>query len=318
MDPFAKEWALFLDRCLQHRIKAELFDAAVVQLHAKSPLPGRKLAALLLKPRSAAASSIDPRLVVYCERLLALKKIDASDLLAAAFQHSKDRPPTAPEEESESREDSSRWLNPPELEEIIFDRLHKAFSTGARPTSGAEGVRTVAIITRWMSAMVTSHTSDSMFQAMAGIQQHPHQSSINIREGLGMLVVALIENPKVLDLLSKKQLKGTTSCCLDRHIISGNMLTSSDVRKAFAQSLSSFIPFLSQTSLQIANRLELSQKEHEFHDKPLVTVNGDTGEGLDVAALQLDAVIDLPNINTRAGLYIFLNSLVSGIPTCFY
>lgn len=90
-----------------------------------------------------------------------------------------------------------------------------------------------------------------------------------------------------------------------------------DLRKSFAQSLSSFIPFLShssvgsQNSLQIAGRLEISQKQHDFHDKP-ATVAGDTNgdTGLEVAALQLEAVMDLPTLNTRAGLYIFTNSLV--------
>jgi hypothetical protein len=88
----------------------------------------------------------------------------------------------------------------------------------------------------------------------------------------------------------------------------------SDVRKTFIQPLSTFIQFLSQTSLQIANRLELSQKEHDFHDKSLATANGDTSEnpGLEVAAaLHLENVLDLALLNTRAGLYIFLNSLVS-------
>lgn len=92
----------------------------------------------------------------------------------------------------------------------------------------------------------------------------------------------------------------------------------SEIRKFFVQSLSSFIPFLnhnssgSNTSLSLAQRLEISQKQHEFYDK-LPTVNGDTNDnsGLEVAALQLDAVIDLPPVNTRAGLYVFLNSLVS-------
>lgn len=68
----------------------------------------------------------------------------------------------------------------------------------------------------------------------------------------------------------------------------------------------------SQTSLQLANRLEMSQKQHEFYEK-LPTVNGEPNEsqGLEVAALQLDeAVMDLANENTRAGLYVFLNALV--------
>lgn len=97
------------------------------------------------------------------------------------------------------------------------------------------------------------------------------------------------------------------------------MLTKTpDIRKSFTQSLSSFIPFLSHTSvgsqnsLQLATRLEISQKQHDFYDK-LPTIDGEANAnpGLEVAALQLEAVMDLPILNTRAGLYIFLNSLVT-------
>jgi mediator of RNA polymerase II transcription subunit 5 len=208
MDSLVKEWTLFLDRCLETRIRADLFDAAATQLHRQSPLPGRKIAALLLRPRSAAANSLDPRVIIYVERLLALKKVDASDVLSAAFQHSRDRPARAGDEGVASKEDSSRWHNPPELEEIIFHRLHKAFSTGERPVSNAEAVRTLIVVTGWMASMVTSHTSDSMIQAMAGIQQHPQQQSLNVREALGMLLVGLIENIRILELLTKDELKG--------------------------------------------------------------------------------------------------------------
>ncbi|KAF2709359.1 Med5-domain-containing protein [Pleomassaria siparia CBS 279.74] len=296
MDSLIKEWSLFLDRCLENRIRADLFDAAATQLHGQSPLPGRKLAALLLKPRSPAASSLDPRVIVYVERLLALRKVDASDVLSAAFQYSRDRPARAADEGVAAKEDLSRWCNPPELEESIFHRMHKAFSSAERPVTNTEAVRTLIVVAAWMSAMVTSHTSDSMIQAMAGIQQHPQQQSLNVREALGMLLVGLTENTKILELLTKEEFK--------------------DVRKTFVQSLSSFVPFISQTSIQIAQRLEISQKDHDFHDKPLGHTNGNANEnaGLEVATLQLGQVLDLPSINTRAGLYIFLNALLIARP----
>jgi mediator of RNA polymerase II transcription subunit 5 len=64
--------------------------------------------------------------------------------------------------------------------------------------------------------------------------------------------------------------------------------------------------------LQIANRLEMSQKQHEIHDKSSA-IGGEAAEstGLEVAALQLETVMDLPIINTRAGLFVFLNAMVS-------
>lgn len=98
----------------------------------------------------------------------------------------------------------------------------------------------------------------------------------------------------------------------------------SEVRKGLSKALSSFIPFLSnnsagsQTSLSLANRLEISQKQHDLCEK-LPNVNGEGGEsaGLEVAALQLDAVMELPQANTRAGLYVFLNALVSHYAAAF-
>lgn len=84
-----------------------------------------------------------------------------------------------------------------------------------------------------------------------------------------------------------------------------------------AQALSSFIPFLShnslgsQSSLDIANRLEISQKQHQFYEKS-ATIDGvqNGNANLEVAALQLDAVMEMPMVSSRAGLYVFLNSLV--------
>jgi mediator of RNA polymerase II transcription subunit 5 len=53
-----------------------------------------------------------------------------------------------------------------------------------------------------------------MIQAMVeGVQQHPQQSSINVREGLGMLIVNLIENNKTLQLLDKDHAKGRSIIC---------------------------------------------------------------------------------------------------------
>jgi hypothetical protein len=47
-----------------------------------------------------------------------------------------------------------------------------------------------------------------MIQAMAGIQQEPHQQSINVRDGLGMLIVGIIENQKMLNILNNPKGKG--------------------------------------------------------------------------------------------------------------
>lgn len=200
-----KEWTVYIDRCLNQRIPVDVFDAATAQLYRKSPLPGRKLSAILLKPRSPAANNVDPRVITYLERLLALRKVDASDVLSATFYYSKDR---SPKVGGDGLEEDSKWTNAPELEEVVCHRLHKTFAAEERPLSNTEGLQTLVVVTRWMQAIVTSHTSDTMMQAMAGISQHPQQQPINVREALGVLVVGLIENSKVLLILNHPTTKG--------------------------------------------------------------------------------------------------------------
>lgn len=203
-----KEWGVFISRCIEQRVQPELFEAAAAQLHSKSPLPGHKLAALLLQPRNQGPLSVDPRLVVYLERLLTTKRISASDVLSSAFKYSKDQP-------SKTGKDGvakgSQPHIPPELEEIILNRLAKGFQIEERPQTNTEGRETLQIVSRWMQAIVTSHTSDTMIQAMAGIQQQPQQQSINVRDSMGVLVVAIVENPKMLRILNHSSMKGKIS-----------------------------------------------------------------------------------------------------------
>lgn len=319
MEPAVKDWTRFISRSLEHRIPADLFAAAATQLHTQSPIPGQKIAVALLRPQNA-LSTIDPRVIIYFERLLALKLFDAPDVLCAAFLFSKDYRPSSKTADNATSTDGNsnakrpRRKIPSELEEIIFHRLHKAFAAEERPVSVNEGIRTLRVVTRWMAEMVTAHTSESMIQAMAGMQQQPEQKSINVREGLGMLVVGVIENSKMISILNHPRGKGRSKLQASMHHDSDFGL---DIRKEFIQSLNSFIPFLSnqsagsQTSLQLANRLEMSQKQHDFYEK-LPAVDGDANESpnLDVAALQLEAVMDLPSLNTRPGLYVFMNALV--------
>jgi len=203
MESMEKDWRLCLDGCLERRIPKTVFAAIVAQLHAKSPLPGRRIAALLLRPRSTGVSSVDPRIIVYTEQLLESKKVNAAEVLSSTFQYSKDRLPKTAGPVKEMQ-----WHNPPELEENIFHRLHKSFAAERRPITNNEGISTLIIITRWMQSLVTSHTSDTMLQAISGIQQQPQQQSINLREGLAMLVVGIIENSKMLHILNHPKVKG--------------------------------------------------------------------------------------------------------------
>jgi mediator of RNA polymerase II transcription subunit 5 len=271
MDSMLEEWTVFLHRCMENRVQPDLFAAAVAQLHAKSPLPGRKLAALLLRPRAAGASSIDPRAVIFLEQLLVLNKVDASDVLTVTFLCSKDRLPKTGEENPPK---NAQWNNPPELEEIIFHRLHKAFASEERPVNSTEGLRTLIVVTRWMQVMVTSHTSDTMIQAMAGIQQ-PQQQSIGVREGLAMLVVGITENSKILRILNNPKSKGKR------------------ISRYFLTRFPYFYPHSPITHLTMHNHLRKDRHTQKFH--PIAVLFRS------ISIQQLDRVADIsiPGQQTR-------------------
>jgi len=91
-------------------------------------------------------------------------------------------------------------------------------------------------------------------------------------------------------------------------------LTNSKIeqREILAHALTVFIPFWAQTSPQHAqniSRLEDAQKHHSLVEE--IPKMGADDSTMDVAAaVQIEAVLDLPFMHTRAALFIFLNSLV--------
>ena len=94
----------------------------------------------------------------------------------------------------------------------------------------------------------------------------------------------------------------------------------SDIRKALTHSLSLFIPLISQTALQIATRLGDFQRQHGLYEAGSGKDIDKIMDGVGVAAMQLDGlanldVLDAPALNSRAGPYILLNALVSGLST---
>ena len=85
------------------------------------------------------------------------------------------------------------------------------------------------------------------------------------------------------------------------------------MRKSLSDSLTVFVPHLSQASLQWGDRLGMLQKQYSLATEHASNgmSNGSGSHALDVSVLQLETIMDLPIINCRAGLYVFINSLVS-------
>ncbi|OJD36145.1 mediator of rna polymerase ii transcription subunit 5 [Diplodia corticola] len=284
-------WTQFVDRCLQNRLSADKVERLAVQLSKRIPRDEAQLAEALLQPRSRATACSDPLIPVYLERLLVLGFLNPPEILHALFRYSRDY--AAGAEHSSRRARLQQWHITPDLEELVFARLSKAFITVERPSTFAEVQKTLAILTQWMNAVNSSQTAESVMHSLAdGTQEQRTQTVLS----LSMLVIAMLENPKVAGAAQAALPKG--------------------MRKSLSDALTGFVPHLTQASLQWGDRLSMLQKQYS-----LTTENASGGindgpgnHGLDVSVLQLETVMDLPIINSRAGLYVFINSLLTARP----
>ncbi len=78
------------------------------------------------------------------------------------------------------------------------------------------------------------------------------------------------------------------------------------------QAITSYLPMCVDVSLPLRHRLDALQKEFNLYgQQPSKQLDNPEIEGMNVNSLQFEtSVIDGPIINTRAGLYVYLNSMV--------
>lgn len=78
------------------------------------------------------------------------------------------------------------------------------------------------------------------------------------------------------------------------------------------QALSAYLPICVEVSLPLRNRLDSLQKEFNLYGElPAKPLDVSMMEGVNVNALQFEAsVMDGPMINSRAGLFVYINAMV--------
>ncbi|KAL8719616.1 MAG: hypothetical protein Q9225_003390 [Loekoesia sp. 1 TL-2023] len=104
----------------------------------------------------------------------------------------------------------------------------------------------------------------------------------------------------------------TLGCPLAQEVLQG--AKAKKFKASFGQSLTPFIGNLSQTNIDLATALNYRQKQYQFHDE-LPADSMDLLNGVDLGALSFqDSVLDNEPLNTRAGLYIYLNAMLCERP----
>ncbi len=306
-------WEKFLHRSLATRLETEPFSDYVRLLNAKYPLPPWRISDLFLRPMEYNDAALDISIIHYLQVMIGLELVDVPSVLRALWRYSSCRPENeetqipngtadnnaAEGEKAEEKEEKpvgnkgKRWKNSWSTEEILFYRLTKHISSGTVPRGAQEAVDLVLICIKWMQAVLAA--GQAAHETLLG-----HTEEMNAQNmALGTLIVSIVESGMVQNVINK-----------------GFMAKA--LRKDFSKNLATFVPFLLQSSPQNAARLEVFRTQTmvaiEPVDKKEAAANKEIDEILDEGmGLGPDNMViaEIPVVNSRAGLYIYLDSLVS-------
>ncbi|KAI0009032.1 Med5-domain-containing protein [Xylariaceae sp. FL0662B] len=298
-----EQWANFLAHCISTRLEPEAFDSYVALLYSKNPLPPAIIADVCLRPQPSNHESLDPRVPRYIQVLANHKRIDTPSILKALYRYSTSHVQSqnaggAPLGSSSDGDAPLRWGSSYAAEEVIFYRLTKAVGLGAGIKNSGEALEVCKLMAHWMT-LFTSVSAAFAQDVMGQLQSPQSRDEMEAaRAAFVMLLLGICENQTVLNALSRPFAK--------------------DARKALSESLASFIPSILQSASQIAGRLELFRTETLASFEP-ADKKEDASHGMDElleSAMALDSVVvsELPTVNSRAGLYIYLNACLVGRP----
>lgn len=292
MDDTEKQWNSLIRASLERRLPAEQFATFIKQLEQKSPLPGSKLAVTFFERVAKTTNYNDPRVPLYLDALLDASLINSADILFALLLRSGTRSaPNADNEQDASQNDQLHYA--PQLESSIILQLARKFVSEKLPRTQTEARLSFRALHEWTANVVSHTTNETMMHAMgAEVQNVDHYNSTLTRDAVGHLLIAVLENIKMGGMLNSALGKGA--------------------RKALAQSISAFIPQWAQPWPQLAARLETAQKAHDLVDEKSETALHENG--LDIALVQVEAVMDLPLMLTRAHLVVFVSAMSVGLP----
>lgn len=200
-------------------------------------------------------------------------------------------------DKTHSKNKWKRWAHSYATDEMLFYRMAKCITSGTAPRNIQQAVELILVCIQWME-LVTPAANAQHEILNLGVHGSAEEISATTM-ALGTLLVAVIDNVYVIRVLSKGSApKGTG--------------------KQLSKTLAIFVPLLLQSSPQSATRLELFRTQTmvdiEPVDKKEIEANKEIDAILDEGmGLGIDSVVvaDLPTMNSRAGLYVYLNSLVS-------
>ncbi|KAL4964826.1 putative RNA polymerase II mediator complex subunit Nut1 [Aspergillus stella-maris] len=308
------QWKAFLHRCLLHRIDTGEFKELSKMLFARSPIGEAPLLDALLDSRLSASASAtgkgaivkwDPLVPIYIDVLIKMGKVSIAAVLGCLLKHSfvsgpssrknrekeKDTNNSIKDDDKTAKTKKKRPVYTLMTDIRVVQDAMLSVSTGQAAKTALEAVHAFSAIVDWIQALIAWHNGQLDAEMPAGMLGNP--DAVLLFESVGILLAALSGTGKGLTVLSRG---GHES-----------------LKIRLGQAISAYLPMCDEVSPPLRNRLDGLQKEFHLYGQPPSKL--DVGLMGDVNALQFEAsVIDGPTINSRAGLYVYLNAMLVGRP----
>ncbi|KAB8266567.1 mediator of RNA polymerase II transcription subunit 5 [Aspergillus minisclerotigenes] len=290
----SEQWRAFLHQCLMRRIDAAEFKNLSKILSRRCPIAEGTLLDVLLEIRLATGIKWDPLLPLYIDCLCKMGKVQTSTVLTSLLKYSSihDKPQSPSSETGQSKKALKCYTLMTDIR-VTQDAM-LSVSTGSTPKSLAEAVGIFSAIIDWIQAVVAWHNNHiDPSQQTGGLMSSP--DAVSLFESLGILLTALSGTGKGIEVLSS-----------DSH---------EALKVKLGQALSAYLPLCMEVSLPLRNRLDSLQKGFNLYGEPPNKSLQSMMDNVNVNALQFEAsVMDGPVINSRAGLYIYINAMLVGRP----
>ncbi|KAF3811437.1 Mediator of RNA polymerase II transcription subunit 5 [Colletotrichum gloeosporioides] len=298
-----RQWNEFIAKSLATRLDPDKFESYVPFLQAKHPLPPSVVADLFLRPQPHNHESLDPRVPRFLQVLSDLNYIDTPSILEALYKYSTSRAHSREAAQASNggnpASQTLRWASSYSAEEVMFYRLTKSVAQGTAITNTETGLAIAKIMASWIALFTdaaTAFTVDVMGQLQNSQAREEMESA---RAAFVALLLGVCENHTVMKAFGSPEAKNT--------------------RKALSESLANFVPTIMQNAGPIATRLDMFRTStlaaFEPDDEQKNTSNVEIEDLFDSSvALENFVISELPIVNSRAGLYIYLNAALVGRP----
>lgn len=276
-----REWKITLKKAFLRRVQHDQILTVLRELAVKYPASPNEIAHVLLGFRARRTGADSTLLFTYARALLRLTLVSTSTLLLALLETSR----FAKRPGSEQHDDGPN-TGFPTCEERMFNVLTEVHMSGALPCGPAESHGLVYTLARWMQGV----TEYEMGKQLEGGALHAADAfAFGMYEALASLVFTILSNERFRNVAKQpwwKKRRGTLVSEMenfDSHVLQWMQSQLTGRLRALA----TIPPFI----------------ETDAKGMPIFT---------DQQILQ--TIPDLPMVNSRAGLFVWLNALLCSRP----